>query len=241
MARKWQVDGDDSDRLPEGIEVEGYDADSRIYFYRSKIDGTHYQTHPGQKYGELIPISSSGDSPSQSSERPVEIRDSSGNKHIATPFRLQPSRAATFDDAFASRWQSQSWDNESRTVVDDDDDDDDDDNHRSSSDGGALCEKPSQASSGGGAGSLAKKVGKFARMVRKRIGGGSSSSPSGPASSPPFVEDGGQALSYDPNQPVLLSRRRTATTFDDMLSETPKKNARPIQHSFSMRQKRTTW
>ncbi|KAK4221263.1 hypothetical protein QBC38DRAFT_137988 [Podospora fimiseda] len=225
MARKWQIDGDDSDRLPTGISRDGYDADSGTYFYRSEIDGKRYKTHPGQKYGQLIPISPSDDEDDTASFTPVSpvvIRDNSGGEHTATPYRIQ-SRS-TFSEGFASRGRRSSWDNESRTVVENDDDEDDDGNpfadEKSESVNVTHTERtsappsvPSQ-SSGGGTGVI-KKVGKIARMLSKRVGASSSAS-----ASRRVEENGGRGLSYDPDRPIG-TRRRAATTFEDMLSESP--------------------
>ncbi|KAK4160440.1 hypothetical protein QBC43DRAFT_325534 [Cladorrhinum sp. PSN259] len=243
MARKWPVDGDDSDRLPEGIVLQGYDSETMTYFYRSNIDGKRYRTRPGQKYGELIPITS--DATSSEPARPVLVRDSLGTQHRATPYRLK-SRAATFNDVFASR---KSWDNESRTVVEDDDEDDDWYSFDASGEKepfnvgitprsrsftaplvGSASRTPGSQASG-----VAKKVGKLARMVSKRI----ASRPSSSSRAAAAEGDGERALSYDPHRPVVR-RGRAATTFEQLLVETPKKDERPIKNHYSMRQKRTT-
>ncbi len=52
MPRKFRIDGDDSDRLPEGVKRKGYDADTQAYRYES-VAGDEYEGEPGQRYGKL--------------------------------------------------------------------------------------------------------------------------------------------------------------------------------------------
>ncbi|KAK4464065.1 hypothetical protein QBC42DRAFT_284818 [Cladorrhinum samala] len=245
MSRRWPVDGNNSERLPDGIVIEGYDADTRIYYYRSTIDDTRYRSKPGVKFGLLIPLVDK--SRRVAGEAPVELVDSSGRKHTATPYRMPSAasgsssrpRAVTFNDAFTPRSQP-AWDNESRTVVEEENDDDDDDQSDTYSfveeKGSFTVEKggsevraaplttnsglrrahtTSEVRSSADQGGVGKKVGKLARALSKRIVGGGSGAPRWT----PEEEQGGQAMRYDPAKAV--GRRRAATTFDDILSAAP--------------------
>lgn len=44
----------DEERLPEGMQRIGYDADTQQYTFRAQ-DGTIYESAPGNRYGELTP------------------------------------------------------------------------------------------------------------------------------------------------------------------------------------------
>lgn len=237
MARKWPVDGNNSERLPEGIVIQGYDADTRIYYYRSLIDGTRYRSEPGVKFGRLILLEDK--SLQGAREEPVLVRDSWGRKHTATPYRMPSAagsasrpRAVTFNDTFTPRSQG-SWDYKSPTVVDEDSDDDEDDRYSFVEEKGSFtigngggegkipltsglrrAHTTSEVRSSAGKVGVGKKVGKLARALSKRIVGGS-----GAPRRTVEEEQGGQAMRYDPAKAV--GRRRAATTFDDILSAAP--------------------
>lgn len=51
----------DSQRLPEGMQRIGYDADTQSYIFRD-VDGATYTSAPGARYGELTRVSSSSSS-----------------------------------------------------------------------------------------------------------------------------------------------------------------------------------
>jgi len=51
---RWADQDNDSERLPEGFERIGYDADSQTYTFRDR-DGAIYESAPGNRYGTLRP------------------------------------------------------------------------------------------------------------------------------------------------------------------------------------------
>ncbi|KAK4097861.1 hypothetical protein N658DRAFT_488852 [Parathielavia hyrcaniae] len=51
MPRKRRVDGDDDDRLPEGMRRVAYDADTQTYTYES-VNGAEYTGQAGQRHSD---------------------------------------------------------------------------------------------------------------------------------------------------------------------------------------------
>lgn len=80
----------DSQRLPEGFERMGYDADTTIYTYRGP-DGRMYESEPGSRYGELWPV---GEPRPQPSDAEIEVaneaieEDNRGAVRMMLPFAL---------------------------------------------------------------------------------------------------------------------------------------------------------
>lgn len=58
MSRFSRYDTDD-ERLPEGMERVGYDADTQTYTYRDS-DGSYWEGAPGNQYGQLTQVSGGG-------------------------------------------------------------------------------------------------------------------------------------------------------------------------------------
>jgi hypothetical protein len=46
----------DEERLPEGVERVGYDADTQTYTFLDRTTGRHYESAPGARYGVLNPV-----------------------------------------------------------------------------------------------------------------------------------------------------------------------------------------
>ncbi|KAK3197763.1 hypothetical protein GRF29_216g1232542 [Pseudopithomyces chartarum] len=51
---RWANRDSDEERLPEGFQRIGYDADTQTYTFRAP-DGTIYESAEGNRYGELYP------------------------------------------------------------------------------------------------------------------------------------------------------------------------------------------
>ncbi|KAF1966833.1 hypothetical protein BU23DRAFT_592916 [Bimuria novae-zelandiae CBS 107.79] len=51
---RWADRDSDEERLPEGFQRIGYDADTQTYTFRAP-DGTIYESAEGNRYGELYP------------------------------------------------------------------------------------------------------------------------------------------------------------------------------------------
>lgn len=60
MSRYHDYEDSDEYRLPEGFERIGYDADTQTYTYRAP-NGTIHSGQPGNRYGRLVPASSTTD------------------------------------------------------------------------------------------------------------------------------------------------------------------------------------
>lgn len=87
MPRKWRVDGDDDDRLPEGVKRTGYDADTQTYTYES-VRGEQYQGRAGERYGELTRTGTAAAAPrAQSSAVPQPTALPSAPPQPSTPVR----------------------------------------------------------------------------------------------------------------------------------------------------------
>ncbi|KAJ9134631.1 hypothetical protein NKR23_g10067 [Pleurostoma richardsiae] len=70
MSRFSHHDTDD-ERLPEGLERVGYDADTQTYSYRD-IDGSYWEGVPGSRYGQLTRVSAASASIGAGPPSPVE-------------------------------------------------------------------------------------------------------------------------------------------------------------------------
>lgn len=46
----------DEERLPEGFERVGYDADTGVYTYRDTRDGSYWEGPAGSRYGRLTRV-----------------------------------------------------------------------------------------------------------------------------------------------------------------------------------------
>ncbi|KAJ4324063.1 hypothetical protein N0V84_004029 [Fusarium piperis] len=57
MSRFSRYDTDE-ERLPEGMERVGYDADEQVYTFRD-ADGTYWESAPGNEYGRLTKVGES--------------------------------------------------------------------------------------------------------------------------------------------------------------------------------------
>ncbi|KAF5020659.1 hypothetical protein F66182_7315 [Fusarium sp. NRRL 66182] len=57
MSRFSRYDTDE-ERLPEGMERVGYDADSQVYTFRD-ADGSYWESAPGNQYGHLTKVGES--------------------------------------------------------------------------------------------------------------------------------------------------------------------------------------
>ncbi|KAH6886220.1 peptidoglycan-binding LysM [Thelonectria olida] len=55
MSRFSRYDTDE-ERLPEGMERVGYDADTQVYTFRD-VDGSYWEGAPGSQYGHLTKVS----------------------------------------------------------------------------------------------------------------------------------------------------------------------------------------
>ncbi|KAI5926502.1 hypothetical protein F4810DRAFT_541605 [Camillea tinctor] len=53
---RWSQYDTDEERLPEGMQRIGYDADSQIYTFRD-ADGSIWESAPGNRYGHLHKVS----------------------------------------------------------------------------------------------------------------------------------------------------------------------------------------
>ncbi|TDZ17945.1 hypothetical protein C8034_v010162 [Colletotrichum sidae] len=58
MSRFSRYDTDE-ERLPEGMQRVGYDADSQVYTYQD-ADGSYWEGAPGNQYGQLTQVSAGG-------------------------------------------------------------------------------------------------------------------------------------------------------------------------------------
>ncbi|KAF0328060.1 hypothetical protein K4K61_003505 [Colletotrichum sp. SAR11_59] len=58
MSRFSRYDTDE-ERLPDGMQRVGYDADTQIYTYRD-ADGSYWEGAPGNEYGQLTQVSNGG-------------------------------------------------------------------------------------------------------------------------------------------------------------------------------------
>ncbi|KAI1195591.1 carbohydrate-binding module family 50 protein [Nemania serpens] len=50
---RWSAYDTDEERLPEGMQRIGYDADTQVYTFRDAADGSTWESAPGNRYGEL--------------------------------------------------------------------------------------------------------------------------------------------------------------------------------------------
>ncbi|KAI4868754.1 carbohydrate-binding module family 50 protein [Hypoxylon rubiginosum] len=77
MSRWSQYDTDD-ERLPDGMQRIGYDADTQTYTFRD-TDGSIWESAPGNQYGQLHRVSSTlpryGDDAHDATEPPHEASD----------------------------------------------------------------------------------------------------------------------------------------------------------------------
>jgi LysM repeat protein len=89
---RWSEYDTDAERLPEGMQRIGYDADTQTYTFRD-ADGTIWESAPGNKYGQLRRVADAlpsygeddeGTSPSQ----PLTYSGSGSGSHSS---RGQPS------------------------------------------------------------------------------------------------------------------------------------------------------
>ncbi|KAL0934678.1 LysM domain-containing protein [Colletotrichum truncatum] len=75
MSRFSRYDTDD-ERLPEGMQRVGYDADTQTYTYRDS-DGSYWEGAPGNEYGHLTQVSGGGHA-SRHARQPVIDPDTRG-------------------------------------------------------------------------------------------------------------------------------------------------------------------
>ncbi|KAI8936742.1 hypothetical protein NX059_007129 [Plenodomus lindquistii] len=83
MGRYADMDSD-AERLPEGFERIGYDADTSIYTFRAP-DGTLYESAPGNRYGELQPA---GQPRPQPSDADIEAANAAIEEDNASAVRM---------------------------------------------------------------------------------------------------------------------------------------------------------
>lgn len=55
---RWSEFDTDEERLPEGFQRIGYDADTQVYTFRD-AEGKAWESAPGNRYGRLHPVSTS--------------------------------------------------------------------------------------------------------------------------------------------------------------------------------------
>ena len=72
MSRFSRYDTDD-ERLPEGMQRVGYDADTQVYTYQDH-DGSYWESAPGNQYGQLTRVSD-GPQEGAADDEPFLIHD----------------------------------------------------------------------------------------------------------------------------------------------------------------------
>ncbi|KAI1188709.1 carbohydrate-binding module family 50 protein [Nemania serpens] len=60
---RWSAYDTDEERLPEGMQRIGYDADSQVYTFRD-TDGSIWESAPGNRYGKLRRVADAAAPPS---------------------------------------------------------------------------------------------------------------------------------------------------------------------------------
>ncbi|CAN8095108.1 unnamed protein product [Discula destructiva] len=64
MPRRFEIDGDDASRLPDGMTRVGYDADTQVYTFRDAADGSLWEGPAGCEYGQLTRVATAPKLPS---------------------------------------------------------------------------------------------------------------------------------------------------------------------------------
>jgi LysM repeat protein len=90
---RWSEYDTDEERLPEGMQRIGYDADTQVYTFRD-AEGRIWESAPGNRYGRLHPIGGSGgsrsSSPSQSLMHSSEPEDAAGYRKASWRQEMMP-------------------------------------------------------------------------------------------------------------------------------------------------------
>lgn len=80
---RYTDEDSDSQRLPEGFQRIGYDADTSVYMF-SGPDGKLYESEPGNRYGELYPA---GEPRPQRSDADLEAANAAIDQNNASAIR----------------------------------------------------------------------------------------------------------------------------------------------------------
>jgi hypothetical protein len=86
---RWSRYDTDEERLPEGMQRVGYDADTQVYTYRD-ADGTFWEGPPGSQYGLLTRVSGSG------SSRPHDDQDDDAAHLVGAPANWEEEDAPSW-------------------------------------------------------------------------------------------------------------------------------------------------